>query len=290
MALATTLLKGALSSARKGPPYDDATLPTEGLVAESVCPEPARVAAYAEVCGFPHTDRLPAAYPHLLGFPLAMRLMAARDFPFPLLGLVHTGVDVVQHRALTTADRPAVHVHAEGLAPHRRGSEFRVVTSVRLDGAEVWSSRSTYLCRHRRPDVDQARPSPRGTGPESLPRRAEWALPGDLGRRYGAVSGDRNPIHLHPLSARAFGFPRAIAHGMWSLARCLAHLAGEADALTAEARFSAPVLLPATVVLSERDGVFELRGAGDTPRLHVSGTVSSGRPSSAPPDRPSRSS
>ena len=48
----------------------------------------------------------------------------------------------------------------------------------------------------------------------------------DIGRRYGAVSGDRNPIHLYPLTARLFGFRRAIAHGMWTKARCLAALEG----------------------------------------------------------------
>ena len=38
------------------------------------------------------------------------------------------------------------------------------------------------------------------------------------------MSGDVNPIHLHALTARAMGFPRAIAHGMWTYARTLAPL------------------------------------------------------------------
>ena len=38
---------------------------------------------------------------------------------------------------------------------------------------------------------------------------------------------------MHSLSAKAFGFPRAIAHGMWSQARCLAQLEGRIpDAFT----------------------------------------------------------
>ena len=287
--LTTTLLRGALGAVRKRPPYEGAALPTRPLVSHAVRADPARVAAYAQLCGFAGGDRLPAAYPHLLGFPLALRLMAARDFPFPLPGLVHTAVDVEQHRPLTLADRPTVRVHAEGPRPHRRGSTFRMVTAALLDGQVVWSSRSTYLCRHRRADCGHRETAggrqrrQAGTGAaavpaEPLPQQAEWRLPGDLGRRYGAVSGDRNPIHLHPLAARAFGFPRALAHGMWTFARCLAHTAGDRDELTAEARFLAPVLLPGTVVLREHDGVFELRGGEDGSRLHVSGTVSSGRP------------
>lgn len=30
---------------------------------------------------------------------------------------------------------------------------------------------------------------------------------------------DLNPIHLHALTAKAFGFPRALAHGMYTSAR-----------------------------------------------------------------------
>ena len=77
------------------------------------------------------------------------------------------------------------------------------------------------------------------------PAASTWRLPGDLGRRYAAVSGDHNPIHLYALTAKAFGFPRQIAHGMWSKARCLAALDGRLpDAVTVEVAFKKPVLLP----------------------------------------------
>ena len=76
-------------------------------------------------------------------------------------------------------------------------------------------------------------------------------VPDDIGRRYAAVSGDVNPIHLNPLAAKAFGFPRAIAHGMWTHARSLAALEGRLPAgpLTVRAQFAKPVLLPSTVAL-----------------------------------------
>lgn len=65
------------------------------------------------------------------------------------------------------------------------------------------------------------------------------------------MSGDRNPIHLHNLSAKVFGMPRAIAHGMWLKARTLAALQPELPRrFTADVRFKKPVLLPATVAFS----------------------------------------
>lgn len=82
----------------------------------------------------------------------------------------------------------------------------------------------------------------------SLPSSAEWRLGGDLGRRYAAVSGDRNPIHMHSLTAKPLGFPGAIAHGMWTKARCLAALESRLpDAFAAEVRFRRPIVLPARV-------------------------------------------
>jgi acyl dehydratase len=82
----------------------------------------------------------------------------------------------------------------------------------------------------------------------------EWRLAGDLGRRYAAVSGDHNPIHLYGLTAKAFGFPRQIAHGMWSKARCVAMLEPRLpDAVRVDVAFKKPILLPSTVAFGSRE-------------------------------------
>ncbi len=106
---------------------------------------------------------------------------------------------------------------------------------------------------------------------------AQVRVPDDIGRRYGAVSGDRNPIHLHKLSAKAFGFPSAIAHGMWLKARTLATLEGRLpDAYTVEVAFKLPVLLPSSVAISgEHAGdewTLDVRDARSG-KPHLAGTV-----------------
>ncbi|MGX1223700.1 MaoC family dehydratase [Streptomyces ambofaciens] len=268
-ALAPLLARGALLSPLKRP-RPDADFPRTRLVLPGLRVDLARLAAYERVCGFATgADALPVTYPHVLGFPLAMRLMSARDFPLPLLGLVHTSIGITRRATMPATGAYELAVHVEGLAPHRRGTEASVVTELRAGADVVWESRSTYLARHR----TTGRPATAGETPSTdrkpLPARAEWRLAGDVGRRYGAASGDRNPIHLHPLTARLFGFPRAIAHGMWTVARCLAEH-GAPEAAVVRARFRAPVLLPGTVAYGAEDGRFELRGARDG-RLHLSG-------------------
>lgn len=299
------LAKGALNSPRKHAPYENARLPSEALTLAAAKVDPARLTAYNATCRYPAgRDTLPPTYPHIMAFPLVIRLMAAADFPFPLLGLIHTGITLTCPTPLPVTARPTLTVHTEGLAPHHKGTEFSVVTSAGLDGATVWHSRSTYLCRHRTP---RAAGAGRGTPPEEeapLPTQATWDLPANLGRRYAAASGDRNPIHLHPLTARLFGFPRPIAHGMWTFARCLAELDEGGSLTEAHAEFRAPVPLPGAVTFATDDtangsagpAAFALRSEGPQggkARVHLSGQVqraSSADPSSDSPAPPSRSS
>ncbi|MFI9809316.1 MaoC family dehydratase [Streptomyces sp. NPDC052301] len=272
-ALGPVLARGALRSPFKRP-APDAGFPRTRLVLPGLRVDLAELAAYERVCGFPGETDLPVTYPHVLGFPLAMRLMSGRDFPLPLLGLVHTSIEIVRRTGLPATGEYELSVHIGGLAPHRRGTEATVVTELRADGEPVWESRSTYLARHR-VEGSQSVQAARASASENaqLPVVAEWRLAGDVGRRYGAASGDRNPIHLYPLTARLFGFPRAVAHGMWTVARCLAaHGTGASAGVRAE--FRAPVFLPGTVTYgADEGGRFEIRGAGG--RLHLSGEVRS---------------
>jgi acyl dehydratase len=227
-----------------------AVLPDLALELPDVALDPARVADYARVCGFGLRDELPATYLHVLAFPLAMALMVDGAFPFGVLGLVHVGNRIDHLRPVRLGETPSLRVRASGLRDHARGRQFDVIAEATIDGETVWEGRSTYLRQggggSKSPNKAKATTKSDPPAPEAL-----WAVPADIGRRYGAVSGDRNPIHLHDLTAKAFGMPRAIAHGMWLKARCLAALQPELPpAFAVEVRFKRPVLLPAKVAFS----------------------------------------
>jgi hypothetical protein len=220
------------------------------------------LADYARVCGFSLRETLPPTYPHLLGFPLAMALMTERSFPFPLLGLVHIGNRIEQSRPIPVASRPAVKVWAENLRPHHKGRQIDLVTEVRLDGEVAWLEHSNYL----RPGKGSGEKPEREAGVAGGETAAVWNVPGDIGRRYAGVSGDRNPIHLHGLTARLFGFPSAIAHGMWTLARSLATLDGRlGDHHTSQAEFRAPLRIPGKARLRLGGGDGDWRLALESP-------------------------
>ena len=227
-------------------------LPELTLARKGVAVDTAHVAAYAAVCGFPRKDTLPLPYLHMLAFPLHMSMLTDPAFPFPAMGTVHVENTITQHRLVTGRERFDVTVSAANLRPHAKGKVFDMLTEVSVDGEVVWDEVSTYL---RRGKGDES-----AAGGLDIPvvdgGGVEWRLPSDLGRRYASVSGDRNPIHLYGVTAKAFGFPRQIAHGMWSKARCIAAVENRLpDAVRVEVAFKTPVLLPTTVRFSSTPAV-----------------------------------
>ena len=249
------------------------SLPDNEFVLTGATVDPAALAAYNEVCGFALRGELPATYPHVLAFGLQMALMTEPGFPFPLLGMVHVGNRITQLRPVRVDEEFALRVRAENLRPHPKGQQFDVVSELVPSGSDspVWTDVSTYL-RRGGGSGGGSRERPAAPTPNAI-----WRIPGDIGRRYAAVSGDRNPIHLHPLTAKLFGFPAAIAHGMWTKARCLASFEGRLpDSYTVDVAFAKPVLLPAKAAFTSwRTGegwAFELWNAGK-PKPHLTGAI-----------------
>jgi hypothetical protein len=217
-----------------------------------------RLAEYCRVCEFSLSSMLPPTYPHILAFPLHLALMTDGSFPFPAIGLVHIENQITQHRPIADSEALSLRVWATPIEPHPRGRQFSVCTEASVGGEVVWEEVSTNL---RRGGGSGSGGGKRGER-DDLPAAATWQLAGDLGRRYASVSGDMNPIHMHSLSARLFGFPSAIAHGMWTKARSLAALQSRLpDAFTVEVSFRKPILLPATVEFAEAGERFQVRDA-----------------------------
>ena len=226
-------------------------LPDVEVVRAGVRVDRSRVAAYDRVCGFTLRDALPLTYPHVLLFPLQVSLMAEPRFPLALPGLVHVRQRIVQHRPLDAGEPVSLRASAVGLRPHPKGAQVDLVGEARVGEELVWEGRSTYLSRGAKaPAGDHAAEPELVVEVDPGSPDATWRVPADQGRRYAAVSGDVNPIHLNPLAAKALGFPRTIAHGMWTLAHALASVEARLpEACVVDVAFGRPLLLPSTVTL-----------------------------------------
>lgn len=262
---------------------DGASVPLIEAQLDNVRVDAGHLRAYREICSAPPGDSLPIAYPHVLASGLHLAVLSHDAFPVGLLGLVHVRNRIRQHRALTAELSGRLNVAIEGHEDTDRGQEFTLRTQWRgADDELLWDEDCVFLSRRKRTasagetgrDKGLADPVPRATGLRTTSFRA----PAGLGRSYGLLAGDLNPIHLADVSARMFGFKAAIAHGMWSLARSASDLdpALLQDRCELSVAFKLPVLLPSWLMLEQWDqagGVdFTLRD-GQGQRPHLSGSL-----------------
>ena len=231
------------------------------------------LAAYRKLCLFSNDGRLPPTYPHVMAFALQMQLLTARDFPAPLLGMVHLANRIRVLRPLGGVSRLRFSVSVDNLQPHEKGATLDMRTDAEDSIGLIWSETSRMLCRGMK--VEGEVPVVEAAEPLEMSELTRWYADSDIGRRYARVCGDYNPIHLSAASARLFGFPQAIAHGMWSKAMALAalHTHLPNSGYSFEVDFRKPVRLPSEVVLSASapgpTGALRLDGHGQL--LHMVG-------------------
>lgn len=223
------------------------SLPERTLELKGLRVDPDHLAAYAKACGLRFSDTLPLTYPFVLTFPTVMKLVTSKDFPFPAIGSVHAENVIRQARPISVSEPLDIRTHAENLREHPKGLLVDIVTVVSVGCEEVWHQTTTFLHQQKTSLSGGPKPEPK---PDEVPPTPMSTLRIDQKTisKYAAVSGDRNPIHISGLGAKAFGFPSTIAHGMYTAAATLQTVEGRIpDAVTYTVKFGKPVLLPATV-------------------------------------------
>lgn len=203
------------------------------------------LAKYKKLTGFTPSAQVPALYCVVLAQSLQMHMMTHTDFPFAVLGLVHIRNQITQHRPLNVYETISLSCRFGQMQAHEKGVLFDFETSVRVGDEVVIEGVTTYLSRQKN-HATITRPKESQTPVYIL--KDEWRIEEDIGRHYAMNSGDFNLIHLHALSAKAFGFKKAIAHGMWSKAKILARLELPAR-YSADVWFKLPIYLPSNVEL-----------------------------------------
>jgi hypothetical protein len=269
--LAATFFR-ALGTGAKRPGLVKSLPPVE-LVLPRVVLNAQHIGQYSALCGFKMGQGVPMIYPQLLTFPLVTAYMCSDACPWPAMGTVHLANSIAQHKSLNPGDVVRVEIGTGSVFAHEKGQVFTLDLRILRGDELVWSATQSLL----RVGVKEASGEPYASQIQAdapLSCQTEFSAPADIGRRYGAVSGDRNPIHMAALSAKLFGFKRAIAHGMWTNARALSFLlpTTPVEQASLAVEFKTPLYLPGRASLwSARDGtsaLFEVRDAkGQKPHL-----------------------
>jgi len=265
---------------------------------------PDRVAAYLDVTdgaalGIARTRLVPPIYYTTWSLAPFLGVLSDDALGINLLGMVHLENEVTIHRPLRLDDRVSCRVSLAGLDRNERRLLLTVVAENRVGQTLASESRSLILIRlpkhegassTRKPDApaQAQRPDPSAdatadpdglaaertsasTEPIAAPEAPPWReirtfrFSADLGRRYGLLVGDVNPIHLSRLTAQPFGFKRPIAHG-FCLKAMVAHAVIRAHAGSDPARlerlairFRGAVPLPSRAVCLTRGNQFTVK-------------------------------
>lgn len=221
--------------------------------------DPAVVARYREVCGYGEGDAVPSSFMETLFQGLMVQIVLAPSFPFSPFGVIHLSQAMRQQRAVASDAVLDLRCTLDGVRQTKRGFEVEIGMHAAQDDQTVWEGTAGLISRSKATRAGKtrgAKPPPAAVDPDAWSEPHPLEVAGDTGRRYAAVSGDYNPFHLYGALAKLFGFPKPIAHGMWTLGRALAWVEAGLDELPeahqVEASFKKPLLMPGSVTLRQR--------------------------------------
>jgi len=240
----------SISPFRSNTIKDDAIVNKTQIILKNYLPDKELIANYRTVCGFSEDrpDIIPISYLQTLFIGLLGRLITSSFFPINPLGLIQIFQSFEQKRFVATDETLDLACTLDSIKKTEKGIETDFTLEVISEGKLVWQGTSTFFTR------SQVKKKKRSKKKDDifLEEKETILVPSGTGRRYASVSGDYNPHHLYTVPAKLFGFKRAIAHGMWSLARVIASLDREfciRDSAAIEASFKLPIFMPATTTL-----------------------------------------
>lgn len=229
---------------------DEAVINKSRIVLNGYTPDKDLISNYRQVCAFSEDrpDIIPISYLQTLFIGLLGKFITSSFFPINPLGLIHIFQSFEQKRPVTTDETLDLACTLGSIKKTEKGIETNFILEVMSKDKLVWKGISIFFTRSR----IKKQKSSRKKDDIFLEKKETILVPSDTGRKYACVSRDYNPYHLYTVLAKLFGFKRAIAHGMWSLARVVASLDKEfgiQGPAVIEASFKLPIFMPATITL-----------------------------------------
>lgn len=250
--------------------------------------EPARVAQYARICGFPpDADTVPVTFCQTLFTSLMGHYFTSGFFPASPMGLIHVRQMCERIHPLRAGETVDLFLSMDAAETVEKGLEITFGQTVSIQEEPFWKGTSTFLLKRKRSggrkktkqgEEEQEEQEEQ----EEFPPLVSFDVPVGTGRRYASVSGDYNPHHVSGIAAKLMGFKTPIAHGMWTMARCAAEIEtlfdSQKQGMQITASFKKPVFMPSRVSLSCRrdDVIFFVLKNEQTGIPHIRGHASGG--------------
>lgn len=209
--------------------------------------QPSDLKKYNKVCGFEHTLIVPSTFIHTRAFELQALLLTHPACPFPYPGLIVFANTIKQTRSLYVGEEFNLSCSFGNLIAHEKGQAFEIVSYLDVKGKRIWEETMVFLYKGKE-GIGNVFEMQQPVLSENCIKKS-WSLHQTLGFEYAQASGDFNPIHLHTIPAKLFGFPKHLIHGMWTQSKILVELEKQlSDAFEFSVAFKTPIFLPASII------------------------------------------
>ncbi|XP_050402639.1 3-hydroxyacyl-thioester dehydratase X [Patella vulgata] len=212
---------------------------------------------YKQVCCC--EEVIPLCFLESLFMPSLVNLTVNPMFKLSPLGLIHLRQTITVHDSLERLLNAEFDLESR-IKEYRlvsRGVEVDVFISVITDtGFCIWEGLVTLLSRNTSTQRSGGNKNINKQNNDREPKPDNLVLvdvPSDNGIKYARASGDWNPHHIYPWSARLLGYRKPIAHGMWILSKTISLITQDKVPqnypLNIEAMFKRPLFMPGQAII-----------------------------------------
>ena len=214
---------------------------------------------------FKFRSELPVTFLYTLAQRAQSYLMLKKEFTIQIPGMIHVSNEIEQYDGIASNKPFDIDVRCE--VPKKEGSlhpKFEV--EYYQDGELVAKCLSNYLAKRRSlPKFGQKKK--RREPPHQIEAKKTdlWTIHKSVGKLYGEIAGDKNPIHTSRIFARLAGFKRPIVQGWYLVCRATYQIEKEQGVTTnsVTVNFHKPIFVDSNVHFRYNSSEFRISDNGN---------------------------
>lgn len=195
---------------------------------------------------FTHVNSLPS-FAFIVSYRYIAQLLVQSTIPSKLAGLVHISSQFEKHANHDWQQIFDLKVSINDCTLTEKGLVYAVHSEFSQHNQTTLINYNEILDRTIKPMAgNKIKPTTKHYSLPNGKRLCQSRITTQTAWQYAKLSGDYNPIHLTPLSAKMFGFKRNIIHGMYNVHFALTQINRQSSQIvnTISIKFNKPCFLP----------------------------------------------
>ena len=205
---------------------------------------------------FGEPDDIPT-FAFITAFKASLQCLSQAKIPSSIMGLIHISSEFQLHNNHNWLMPFNIKLTVNQCHQSDKGLMYTITTDFYQRGLLTITNINQMLDKSRKYSSNKsATPDIPSSEEPKLIELENWPITQKTAWRYVRISGDVNPIHLHPILAKQFGLPNVLIHGMYNASKTLQEMKKQnisfGQRLLIE--FNRPCFIPNSVHLKQYEG------------------------------------